>query len=64
LAALVGLLPEQLVMAEIYTFRPFKIPDSKLLYDIRSSDLVFAYSFPRGDSISFIHSTSLIPAIK
>jgi len=43
LAALVGLLPEQLVMAEIYTFRPFKIPDSKLLYDIRSSDLVFAY---------------------
>jgi hypothetical protein len=44
LARLVDVGPERLVMAEIYTFRPFKIPDAKPLFDIRSSDLIFAYA--------------------
>jgi hypothetical protein len=44
LARLVSVDSERLVMAEIYTFRPFKIPDAKPLFDIRSSDLIFAYA--------------------
>ncbi|KAL6068112.1 Ubiquitin carboxyl-terminal hydrolase 11 [Balamuthia mandrillaris] len=43
LARLVGLQPEQLLLADIYSCRAFVIPDGKRLFDVRSSDVVYAY---------------------
>ena len=60
LARLVDVGPERLVMAEIYTFRPFKIPDAKPLFDIRSSDLIFAYAWPTPSLFSFRFSLTLL----
>jgi hypothetical protein len=57
-ARLVGMSPDTLVLAEIYSFRPFKIPDAKPLFDLRGSDIIFAYVFfsLRIFSFAFLHN--------